>query len=109
MAPDQANYNGNYERTQKTVPVKSFQPNPWGLYQVHGDVWNWVEDCWNRNYDSAPADGWTWTTGDCRLRVLRGGAWREGPGDFRSAGRLWNGSWVRSNAGGFRVARTLNR
>ena len=75
ITPEQANYNGNYvyagggskgEYRAKTVPVKSFKPNPWGLYQVHGNVWEWVEDCWNDSYSGAPADGSAWTTGDCR-------------------------------------------
>ena len=76
ITPEQANYDGNYTYTgrrpkgeyrQKTLPVKSFQPNPWGLYQVHGNVWEWVEDCWNENYHDAPSDGSAWTTGDCSL------------------------------------------
>ena len=73
ITPEQANYDGNYtyagggkkgEYRQKTLPVKSFQPNPWGLYQVHGNVWEWVEDCWEDSYNGAPDDGSVWTAGD---------------------------------------------
>ncbi len=84
---DQANYDGNYnyfggqrgEYRQKTVPVESFEPNPWGLYQVHGNVWEWCEDCWNGNYHNAPTYGEAWTSGDGSLRVLRGGSWASIP------------------------------
>ena len=70
-------YNGSPkgEYRQATVPVNSFSPNPFGLYNVHGNVWEWVEDCWSENYSGAPTDGSAWTTGDCRYRVLRGGSW----------------------------------
>ena len=92
----QANYDGNYtfgkgskgEYRQKTLPVESFQPNPWGLYQVHGNVWEWCQDCWNDNYHNAPADGSAWTTGDCSRRVLRGGSWSNNPQYLRSADPL---------------------
>jgi formylglycine-generating enzyme required for sulfatase activity len=81
MSTRQANYDatatpyGNSRKgefRQRTVAVDSFQPNPWGLYQVHGNVWEWTEDCWNDNYNGAPADGSAWTAGDCSRRVLRG-------------------------------------
>ena len=83
ITPEQANYNGNYvyaggqkgEYRSKTLPVKSFKPNPWGLYQVHGNVYDWVEDCYHDSYNGAPTDGSAWTSGDCTYRVLRGGSW----------------------------------
>ena len=112
-----ANYNGNYsygngpkgEYRQRTLPVDSFSPNPWGLYQVHGNVWEWVEDCYNKNYSGAPSDGSAWTSGDCSLRVLRGGSWVNDPEHLRSANREGNTTVVdvRVNLYGFRVARTL--
>jgi hypothetical protein len=59
----------------RTMPVNSFSANPWGLYQVHGNVWEWVEDCWKHTYQGAPTDGSAWTIGDCSMHVVRGGAW----------------------------------
>ena len=60
---------------RQTAPVGSFEPNAFGLHDVLGNVWEWVEDCWNDSYAGAPADGTAWTSGDCRRRVLRGGSW----------------------------------
>jgi formylglycine-generating enzyme required for sulfatase activity len=107
----QANYNaGTGEYQKKTVPVHSFEPNPWGLYQVHGNVYEWVEDCWHNTYRDAPSDGSAWTTA-CSggsSRVVRGGSWLYSPRDLRSASRNWYSTVVRNNIIGFRVARTLN-
>jgi formylglycine-generating enzyme required for sulfatase activity len=93
---------------QKTLPVKSFRPNPWGLYQVHGNVWEWVEDCWHGSFDGAPPDGSVWTSGDCRNRVSRGGSWYIIAEDLRSAIRRRQHTFMRSFDIGFRVARTLD-
>lgn len=118
ITPDQANYNGSadpyngggkegvYRRS--TVPVKSFKPNAWGLYQVHGNVWEWTEDCWNGNHDNAPADGSARTTRDCSRRVVRGGAWNFIPRYLRAAYRDRDTTDSRVDYGGFRVVRTLN-
>src|SRR5262249_15480865 len=111
----QANYDGNYtyaggsqgEYRQKTAPVDSFQPNAWGLFQVHGNVWEWVEDCYHDSYARALADGSAWVNGDCSRRVVRGGAWPAPPGVLRSASRFGNTTDLRGNGLGFRVGRTL--
>jgi formylglycine-generating enzyme required for sulfatase activity len=93
------------------APVGSFGPNPFGLYDMLGNVWQWVADCWNESYVGAPGDGRSWTTGDCRRHVLRGGSWMNLPVFVRSAARSRDdgaGQYfdAASNAG-FRVARTL--
>jgi formylglycine-generating enzyme required for sulfatase activity len=118
ITPNQANYDGSAEPykgggskgeyREHTVPVDSFEPNPWGLYNVHGNVWEWTEDCWNDSNAGNPADGRPRTTGNCAERVVRGGSFFNGPYLLRSA--LRSGPLVsdRSNHNGFRLARTLN-
>jgi len=90
----------------KTVPVDSFAPNPWGFYQVHGNVYDWVEDCGNDSYAKAPSDGAAWMTGNCDVRILRGGAFSRHPETLRSAARLWSGGSNRMIYMSVRVART---
>ena len=113
ISTEQANYDGNYawgkgaKDNQKLRPVNSFEPNPWGLYQVHGNVWEWCEDCWHDNYHDGPADSSAWTAGDDQFRVLRGGSWGGGPDTLRSARRIVNFREDRFQDVGFRVARTL--
>jgi formylglycine-generating enzyme required for sulfatase activity len=116
ISTDQANYDGNYtygggvtgEHRKETLPVASFESNPWGLYQVHGNVYDWVEDCFHDSYQGAPSDGTAWTTGECTYRVLRGGSGSSKPQYLRAAFR--NGAYPdnRHYEIGFRVARTLN-
>lgn len=93
---------------KQTAPVGSFEPNAFGLYDMHGNVWQWVGDCYHDNYDAAPADGSAWTE-DCKedLRVLRGGSFMDVPTLIRSASRVRHNSGVQSGEIGFRVARTL--
>ena len=95
-----------WDRTQ-TAPVGSFSPNVWGLHDMHGNVWEWVQDCWNGSYSGAPSNGGAWQQGDCSRRVLRGGSWYYNSRDLRSAIRLRSSSGDRVNLDGFRVARTL--
>jgi formylglycine-generating enzyme required for sulfatase activity len=111
----QANYNGNHTYAQgakgawlqKTVAVDSFRPNPWGVFNVHGNVWDWTDDCWNESNAGNPGDGAARTSGDCRWRVVRGGAWNYAPTYLRAAFRYWNVPYNRSGVQGLRVARTL--
>ena len=92
---------------ERTAPVGSFSPNAFGLQDVHGNVWEWVEDCWNESYNGAPSDGSAWTSGECGRRVLRGGSWYNGPWNLRSAVRFRFTTGSRLSVLGFRVARTL--
>jgi formylglycine-generating enzyme required for sulfatase activity len=90
-----------------TVPVKSFKPNAFGLFDMHGNLWEWVEDCWHANYTGAPADGSAWVEGNCDIRVLRGGAWDYPSNGMRSANRYYFAHKVRKNNYGFRLALTI--
>jgi len=117
ITTDQANFNGTagYGGDQPsmvwrkaTTPVGRFPANAFGLYDMHGDTWDWCEDAWNKTYQGAPADGAPWRTGDASLRVLRGGSWGDTPQGCRAAMRDRNNPTVRGNVLGFRLARTLS-
>ncbi len=99
---------GKIGRAGQTVPVGSFPANPFGLYDMHGNVWEWCADKWHDNYTGAPGDGSVWQGGDPSRRVLRGGSWSSTPQVLRSAGRDWVGPRYRLDNIGFRVARTLS-
>jgi len=118
VSPAQANYNGNIvfpngakgEFRQKTVSAYDvFKVNPWNLFIGQGNAAEWVEDCWNKSYENAPADGSAWSKGDCSAHVVRGGSWSSNPAVLRAAARASVQSSVRSNDVGFRVARTLTQ
>ncbi|MFV2055712.1 MAG: SUMF1/EgtB/PvdO family nonheme iron enzyme [Thiohalomonadales bacterium] len=112
---DQANYNGEtiYSSGQKgkylkkTVSVGSYPANPFQLYDMHGNVWEWLQDGYQDNYDGAPAEGSAWQAGVCASRVLRGGSWLDVPLCVRSANRGRIRPDDRYDFVGFRLARML--
>ncbi|MEN8129662.1 MAG: formylglycine-generating enzyme family protein, partial [Pseudomonadota bacterium] len=93
---------------RKSPPlVGSYPPNPYGLYDMNGSVWEWVDDCWHRSYSGAPRDGTPWQAKNCRVRVLRGGSWRNDSTYMYSAVRFKYDADVRYLVNGLRVAKTL--
>jgi formylglycine-generating enzyme required for sulfatase activity len=102
---------GSIWDNRQLAPVDSFSPNPFGLYGMLGNVWQWTEDCWNESYVGAPNGGAPWTTGDCGKRVLRGGSWSNLPKFVRSAARnrddIARRGFDYASYAGFRVAMTL--
>ena len=110
----EANFNGNFTYNgsakgvyrEKTTTVGSFPANGFGLHDMHGNVWEWVEDVWHENYAGAPTDGSAWNGESSSRRVLRGGSWSGYPDSLRSAIRNWN-SPNRAFYSGFRIARTV--
>ena len=109
ISTNRVNYGGVLTQTTRTTAVRTFAQNAFRLYDVHGNVWEWTEDCWHWNYMGAPRDGTAWTSsGDCGRRVLRGGSWFNHPRDLRSAARIGSTTGYRRNLAGFRVARTLD-
>lgn len=100
-------HSGNAGGRTQAVGTKS--ANGFGLHDMHGNVWEWTEDCWHDSYAGAPADGSAWTSGgNCWSRVLRGGSWYLDPGYLRSASRYWDLTGGRGSYFGFRLARTLD-
>jgi formylglycine-generating enzyme required for sulfatase activity len=91
-----------------TAPVGTFAPNEFGLYDMHGNVWEMAEDCLTGNYDGAPADGSKVSGGDCSKMVIRGGGWINRAGHLRSANRGWIGRELRDVLTGLRVVRRLS-
>jgi formylglycine-generating enzyme required for sulfatase activity len=106
---------GSESDGKQTAPVGSFAANAFGLYDMVGNVWEWTEDCSHNNYTGAPANGYTgapangsaWTSGDCSVRVVRGGSWYNSSGGLRSASRDSFTPSSRGDNTGFRVGRTL--
>jgi formylglycine-generating enzyme required for sulfatase activity len=92
---------------KEPAPVGSFAPNAFGLYDMAGNVYQWVEDCNHSDYIGAPPDGSAWISGDCRFRVNRGGSWYVNPSQLHSASRAWDSPGAGFDGLGFRVARIL--
>ncbi|MFM6727372.1 MAG: formylglycine-generating enzyme family protein, partial [Dolichospermum sp.] len=106
-----ANYDGNYTYgdgtkgvdCQQTINVGSFPPNAFGLYDMHGNVWEWCQDTWHENYINAPEDGSDWISQGNSKRVLRGGSWFSHADYCRSAYRNWDNAKFNYDNFGFRV------
>jgi len=99
-----------YEKTSggKTQPVGTKRPNAIGLYDMSGNVWEWVEDCWHGSYNGAPTDGSAWLKdGECRQRVIRGGAWFNLPAFLRSSDRNWGSVSSRYGGIGIRLVQDI--
>ncbi len=117
IRPDQANYDPSgkgdrfYNKTGRSLPVDAYPPNPWGLYNVHGNVEEWVEDHWNDNHAGNPGDGSARTTGPLGqfgpIRVVRNGGFLTEPWELRAAFRYTDGIDSSRTSRGFRVARPL--
>lgn len=115
--PGMANYNGGEvyagggskgEYRKSTLKANAFESNPWGLYNVHGNVWEWVQDGWHRDYKGAPNDGREWKEGaDLTQRVVRGGSWVNEPRNLRSADRYMYSPGYSGKNVGFRLVRTF--
>jgi serine/threonine-protein kinase len=116
ITTDQANFDGSTgfgggpagANREQTLPVGSFPANGFGLHDMHGNVWEWIEDCWSDEYSAAtPADGRPYVGAGCGGHVMRGGSWEDYAGDLRSAARVGSGKEEQSWSDGFRVARSL--
>lgn len=97
------------EPWSQEAPAKggSFAANSYKLHDMNGSVWEWVADCWHNSYKGAPADGSTWDNETCRVRVIRGGSWRDGAAYMTSTTRFKYDASVRQNQNGLRVARDV--
>lgn len=112
---DLVNYDGRYpfggaprgHYRAQTMDAGSFPPNPFGLYDMHGQVWEWCSDSWRHNYDGAPIDGSSWESETDNYRVQRGGSWNGNAVDCRAAHRYCNSAGYSNRHWGFRVAVVL--
>lgn len=109
MRPGNANCKECGDPWSQDAPanVGSFAPNPFGLHDVVGSVWEWVSDCWHPSFKGAPDDGRPWDTPNCRDRVIRGGSWRDGASYMPATTRFKYSASVRYSQNGFRVVREL--
>lgn len=109
VTPLHANGAGRADGFDTTSPVGRFKPNPFGLYDMAGNAWQWTADCYNARYDGAPTDGTPWLAGTCTSRVVRGGSWYDAPPALGSASRVAADIVACNDNIGFRVARSLDR
>jgi formylglycine-generating enzyme required for sulfatase activity len=116
ITADEANYDGTAAygsgtagvNRQMTMPAGSFPPNAFGLHDMHGNVWEWTEDCWSDEYtDTTPADGAPVLRADCEGHVMRGGSWEDHPADVRSAARVGAFKDDQTWSDGFRIVRAM--
>ncbi len=113
----QANFNGEHpygkaptgEYRRKTLPVGSFAANKYGVYDIHGNVYEWVQDCWSPSHVGAPIDGSARSDGDCNFRIMRGGSWVTHGYQMRASKRLRYTTDYRYDDYGFRLARTIEK
>ena len=116
IAAKQANYNGEHpylvgakgKYRRKTMPVGSFKPNAFGVYDMHGNAYEWTADCWNESHQGAPNDGSARKDGDCKFRLMKGGSWVSHAYQVRTASRTRYTTDFGYEDYGFRIARTLN-
>ncbi|WP_417033551.1 formylglycine-generating enzyme family protein [Dolichospermum planctonicum] len=117
ITTDLANYNGTYtyasepkgKNLGQTTDVGSFPPNAFGLYDMHGNVWEWCQDDWHDDYIDAPKDGSVWTSRSGDGKMLRGGSWFNAPEGCRSAYRYYDDAGFDSLSNGFRVVCVVGR
>ena len=111
LTTQQANFDGspNGENRQQTMPVGSFPPNAFGLHDMHGNVFEWIEDCWSDEYTATtPANGAPFTRENCQGHVMRGGSWEDYQGEARSAARVGAFTDDAYPSDGIRVARSAD-
>jgi formylglycine-generating enzyme required for sulfatase activity/class 3 adenylate cyclase len=109
LQANMANCKGCDQPYDASQPLKvgSFKPNPFGLYDMGGNIHQWMTDCWHKNYQGAPSDGSPWVDNDCPSRVMRSGSWKNDPNYVRSSSRDQYDTGVRYPTHGFRVAHSL--
>jgi len=115
LSPSKANYDGSVDGSgpsdvnrQRTMPVGSFPANGFGLHDMHGNIAEWVEDCWHDEYTAmTPTDGSAWVDGGCNGRVVRGGSWEDSETEQRSAARTGGYKQDQFYTDGLRIARSL--